>query len=291
MIIKHNMQSANTMRNLKNVDVQMGRHSEKLNSGYRINRAADNTAGLAISEEMRTQVRGLNRGSLNAQDAISYTRTLDGALQEIDNVLHRCRELCIQAANDTNNDDDRKTIQNELNQLTDEIDTMARNAEFNTRKLFDVKNADSATKIDPETLTNKATLSEDEVLWMQVGANTDDGVVVSKFCLSANDLGLADIDVATSAKATKAIDYYANALNIVSDIRSYYGAMENRFGHSEATADNTSENLQTSESKMRDTNYASTMVAYSASNILHQAGQAMLAQNNESTRGVLTLLQ
>ncbi len=273
----------------------MGRHSEKLNSGYKINRAADNTAGLAISEEMRTQVRGLNRGSLNAQDAISYTRTVDGALQEIDNVLHRCRELCIQAANDTNNDDDRKTIQNEIDQLTDELDTMARNAEFNTRKLFDIKNAevadDKSNLINPEDLTDKATISEDEVLWMQVGANTDDGVVISKFCLSANDLGLADIDVATSAKATKAIDYYANALNIVSDIRSYYGAMENRFGHSESTADNTSENLQTSESKMRDTNYATTMVAYSASNILHQAGQAMLAQNNESTRGVLTLLQ
>ena len=280
MIIQHNMTSANTNRQLGITTGNLAKSSEKLSSGYRINRAGDDAAGLSISEKMRGQIRGLDQGSANAQDGISLIQTAEGALNEVHSIVQRMRELTVQASNDTNVTVDRGAIAKEIKQLAEEITRIGDETEFNTQKL----------------------LSSDKTYNFQVGANNGQNSVkvqmhdVDATALLIQDLG-DNIETASKTPATASttisgyIDVVNNALETVSEWRSDLGAVQNRLEHTIANADNTSENLQASESRIRDVNMAKEMVKYSKDNILQQAAQSMLAQANQSTQGVLSLLR
>lgn len=273
MIVQHNMSAANTNRQLGITGTNLQKSSEKLSSGYRINRAGDDAAGLSISEKMRGQIRGLERASTNAQDGISLIQTAEGALNEIHSIIQRMRELTVQAANDTNVSADRNAIGAELSQLKSEITRIGNETEFNTIKLL-------SGKFKSKNL--------------QIGANTSQRIQFSISKMTACGLGIgaagtAEID--TYAKATKYLSTIDKALSKVSIQRSYLGAIQNRLEHTIANADNTAENLQSAESRIRDVDMASEMVKYSKENILQQAAQSMLAQANQSTQGVLSILQ
>ena len=273
MIVQHNMAAANTNRQLGITGGQVAKSTEKLSSGYRINRAADDAAGLTISEKMRGQIRGLNRASTNAQDGISLIQTAEGALSETQSILQRMRELTVQASNDVNVTADRTAIQKELKALTCEITRIGNQTEFNTKKLL---NGDL-----------------DEVK-LQVGANNDQSIRFSiRDMKDTTVLAVNDVQnkVANYADATAQISILDLAIKEVSTERSKLGALQNRLEHTITNADNTAENLQAAESRIRDVDMAKEMVQYSKGNILQQAAQSMLAQANQSTQGVLSLLQ
>lgn len=277
MIVQHNMSAMNTNRQLGITTTNLSKSTEKLSSGYRINRAADDAAGLSISEKMRGQIRGLNQASSNAQDGQSLIQTAEGALGEIHSVLQRMRELTVQASNDTNVTADRQAIAQELTALTSEIDRIATQTEYNTMKLLS------------GGFTKKG---------LQVGANAKQTISFSISAMSASGLGVAADKVAqivsvsnTNNAITGVISVVNTALVHVSKQRSALGALQNRLDHTIANDDNESENLQSAESKIRDVNMAKEMVSYSSLSILQQAGQSMLAQANQSTQGVLSLLQ
>ncbi len=272
MIIQHNMTAANTNRQLGITVGNLSKSSEKLSSGYRINRAGDDAAGLSISEKMRGQIRGLEQASTNAQDGISLIQTAEGALNETHSILQRMRELTVQAANDTNVTKDREYIAEELDALQEEITRIGNQTEFNTMKLLD------------GTLTGKN---------LQVGANTSQNIGFEIGDMRATALAVNDAadKVSTYADATAYITTIDNAINSVSQQRSDLGALQNRLEHTIANADNTAENLQAAESRIRDVDMAEEMVTYSKDSILQQAAQSMLAQANQSNQGVLSLLQ
>ena len=272
MIIQHNMAAANTNRQLGITNNNLSKSTEKLSSGYKINRAADNAAGLTISEKMRGQIRGLNQASVNAEDGISLVQTAEGALAETESILQRMRELTVQAANDTNVDEDRKAIAEELTALEAEITRIGEQSEFNTMKLLD------------GSFTNKN---------LQVGANEDQSIKIeiSSMTAAALSVNVIHSNVGTYSKATAAITTVNDAITKVSEQRSKLGAIQNRLDHTIANADNTSENLQTAESRIRDVDMAEEMVKYSKDSILQQAGQSMLAQANQATQGILTLIR
>jgi flagellin len=270
------MAAANTNRQLGITNGHLGKSTEKLSSGYRINRAGDDAAGLSISEKMRGQIRGLEQASTNAQDGISLIQTAEGALNETHSILQRMRELSVQAANDTNVSVDRDSIEAELSQLTEEIDRIADQTEFNTKTLMTGSYSATGMKF-------------------QIGANSGQSIElkIGNMRASALATGLATIasKVDSYTNATAAITTINNAITKVSEQRSALGAVQNRLEHTIANADNTSENLQAAESRIRDVDMAKEMVSYSKSNILQQAAQSMLAQANQSTQGVLSLLQ
>lgn len=286
MIIQHNMASANTNRQLGITTGQLSKSTEKLSSGYRINRAGDDAAGLSISEKMRGQIRGLQQASTNAQDGISLIQTAEGALNETHSILQRMRELAVQASNATNVTADRQAIAKEVRALTCEISRIGNQTEFNTMKLLSGK------------LTGK---------YLQVGANGEQKIKLSILDMRPRQLGVNSKNAAglTDANVAKIIsrgssDYAAisatisiinRAITDVSSQRSKLGALQNRLEHTIANADNTAENLQAAESRIRDVDMAKEMVTYSKNNILQQAAQSMLAQANQSTQGVLSLLQ
>lgn len=272
MIIQHNMTAANTNRQLGITNTNLGKSTEKLSSGYKINRAGDNAAGLTISEKMRGQVRGLEQASLNAQDGISLIQTAEGALNETHSILQRMRELTVQAANDTNVVADRDAIASELTALTAEVDRISTDTEFNTMSLLDGSFADMS---------------------LQVGANGAQRISFSISSMAADDLGVdtAAAAVVDHATATGNISVIQSALNRVSAARSSLGALQNRLEHTIANTDNTAENLQAAESRIRDVDMAKEMVKYSKDNILQQAAQSMLAQANQAPQGVLSLLR
>ncbi len=276
MIIQHNMASANTNRQLGITTGQLSKSTEKLSSGYRINRAGDDAAGLSISEKMRGQIRGLEQASTNAQDGISLIQTAEGALNETHSILQRMRELAVQASNDTNVTADRDAIQKELKALTSEITRIGSQTEFNTMKLLNGKF--SGTSLN-----------------LQVGANKDQNITFNIGNMRASALNLTQTTigsaVSTYTNATAFISTVNAAITKVSEQRSKLGAIQNRLEHTIANADNTAENLQAAESRIRDVNMATEMVTYSKNNILQQAAQSMLAQANQSTQGVLSLLQ
>lgn len=277
MIVQHNMTALNANRQLNITNGSLAKKTEKLSSGYRVNRAADDAAGLSISEKMRAQIRGLDQASSNAQDGISLIQTAEGALNEIHSVLQRMRELTVQAANDTNVTADRRAIAKEIRALTSEIDRIATQTEFNTMKLLSGK------------FSGKV---------LQVGANGSQTISLKISAMTAGKLGVSAKVIAgaisrSGAKGkdiTKLISVVNKAISKVSLQRSALGALQNRLEHTIANADNMSENLQSAESKIRDANMADEMVAYSSFSILQQAGQSMLAQANQSTQGVLSLL-
>ena len=276
MIVQHNMTALNANRQLGITNTNLAKSTEKLSSGYRVNRAADDAAGLSISEKMRGQIRGLNQASTNAQDGSSLIQAAEGALSEIHSVLQRMRELTVQASNDTYVTADRAAIALEVRALTSEIDRIANQTEFNTMKLLS------------GTFKNKV---------LQVGANAKQIISFSISSMGSSNLGVintnvaAAISVATTGNTiTSIISLVNSALTKVSLQRSTLGAIQNRLEHTIANADNTSENLQSAESRIRDLDMAKEMVSYSKSSILQQAGQSMLAQANQSTQGVLSLL-
>ena len=275
MVVQHNLQAANTNRQLGITTSAQAKSTEKLSSGYKINRAADDAAGLSISEKMRSQIRGLNKASSNAQDGVSLVQTAEGALNETHSILQRMNELATQAANGTNTSVDRSAIRAELDQLTSEINRIQSTTQFNTMNLLDgtFSGANNQMKL-------------------QVGALSGQSIDFSIANMCATKIGLkTTLSVSTFTKAGSYMKSVQDAIEVVSKQRSAMGAIQNRLEHTIANLDTTSENTQSAESRIRDTDMASEMVTYSKNNILAQAGQSMLAQANQSTQGVLSLLQ
>lgn len=381
MIINHNISALNTHRQMGINNNAGSKAMEKLSSGLRINRAGDDAAGLAISEKMRGQVRGLNQASRNAQDGISLIQTAEGALQETHSILQRMRELAVQSSNDTNTESDRKELQKEIDQLTNEIDRIANTTEFNTQKLLngekeglraatdgtlnlqnntsaavtasaaDVADlnktgtiiitrkaensddlADDFTIGDPNglsvslsadgtaltgfgseiTLANLANMQVGDSITIsvkaadagnadaskslnfQIGANSGQNILVGISDMRSNALGLRDgndaLDITSAENATAAITTINNAIESVSAQRSDLGAFQNRLEHTISNLDNSAENLQAAESRIRDVDMAKEVMEMTRANILGQASQAMLAQANQKPQSVLQLL-
>ena len=270
MVVQHNLTAMNTNRQLGITTGQQAKSTEKLSSGYRINRAGDDAAGLSISEKMRSQIRGLDKASSNAQDGISAIQVAEGALHETHSILQRMNELATQAANDTNTADDRSAIASEITALTAEIDRIQSTTQFNTMNLLD------------GTFTSKN---------LQVGALSGQTIEISIKKMDAATLGVNGLDVTTNSHAGSAMSKVQSAIKQVSSQRSSLGALQNRLEHTIANLDTTSENTSAAESRIRDVDMAKEMVTYSKNNILAQAGQSMLAQANQSNQGVLSLLQ
>ena len=275
MVVQHNLTAANTNRQLGITTNGLQKSTEKLSSGYKINRAADDAAGLSISEKMRNQIRGLNKASDNAQDGISLVQTAEGALNEVHSMLQRMSELAVQAANGTNATTDRTALNDEVQQLKTEIQRVGSTTQFNKMNILD--GGFSAG-------TKKA---------LQVGANANQTISIAistlKSVVGSSLIGALKISTATNAQS--AITTVQSSIEKLSTLRSKLGAVQNRLEHTVANLDNISENTQSAESRIRDTDMAEEMVQYSKNNILQQAGQSMLAQANQANQGVLSLLQ
>ena len=395
MVVQHNLTAMNANRQLGVTSGAQAKSAEKLSSGYKINRAGDDAAGLKISEKMRSQIRGLNKASDNAQDGISLIQTAEGALNESHSILQRMNELAVQGANDTNQSIDRDAINQELDALTEELNRISETTQFNKQNLLDGNFKDKNLQVganakqkiaisidcmnadalglgketvkqggntpkkvvyngmsftydkDKDVATNKAEAISafQESIEQKIGSKSnfiaqyDDttGSIYYKATIDGKEKRFADASTARTSyladqkaivskainddfqkyvKTSKAsataggngeirnkarvddyeaanntITYVQNAINTVSTQRSALGALQNRLEHTVANLDNVSENTQSAESRIRDTDMASEMVQYSKNNILAQAGQSMLAQANQSTQGVLSLLQ
>ena len=275
MVVQHNLTAANTNRQLGITTNGLQKSTEKLSSGYKINRAADDAAGLSISEKMRNQIRGLNKASDNAQDGISLVQTAEGALNEVHSMLQRMSELAVQASNGTNASQDRTALDNEVQQLKTEIERVGTTTQFNK---MDILTGDFSSN-------NEKTL--------QVGANRDQVITIAISALTSTVGSALDaaVKVGTASVAQSSITIIQNSITNLSALRSKLGALQNRLEHTVANLDNISENTQSAESRIRDTDMAEEMVQYSKNNILQQAGQSMLAQANQANQGVLSLLQ
>ncbi len=269
MVVQHNMTAANANRMLGVTTGAQAKATEKLSSGYKINRAADDAAGLTISEKMRSQIRGLTQASSNAQDGISAVQTAEGALNEVEDMLQRMNELAVKAKNDTNMTADRDAIKAEISALTTEIGRVQSATQFNNQNLL------------TGSFSNKS---------LQVGANSSNTITISISNMDATSIGVGSLSVSNATKAGSAIDSIKSAIASVSKQRSELGAIQNRLEHTIKNLDNVVENTTAAESQIRDTDMASQMVEYSKNNILAQAGQSMLAQANQSNQGVLSLL-
>jgi flagellin len=363
MVVQHNLTAMNSNRQLGVTTSGQAKSSEKLSSGYRINRAGDDAAGLKISEKMRSQIRGLNKASTNAQDGVSLIQTAEGALNEAHSILQRMNELAVQGANDTNQDIDRDAINEELDALTSELDRISQTTQFNKQNLLDGTFTEKRLQVGANTNQNitisinamnaaaiglsrtivsgiqgKLTVAgnEEKVAATSGAARTCAGCIAAKNVVltstgaqnagqlyitgAENSFAVGDsadlrasyaqmvsktatiefqnskesftgANVDNYEKANATISVVQKAINNVSSQRSALGALQNRLEHTIANLDNVSENTQSAESRIRDTDMASEMVEYSKNNILAQAGQAMLAQANQSTQGVLSLLQ
>jgi flagellin len=270
MRIQHNISALNTHRQLAFNNTQAAKNLEKLSSGFRINRAGDDAAGLAISEKMRGQIRGLEMASKNAQDSISLIQTAEGALTETHAILQRMRELAVQASNDTNVTADRQAIQSEIDALVSEINRIAANTEFNTQKLLD------------GTFSSKV---------FQIGANSGQSITLTIATMNASALGINALAVTNAASANNAITLINTAIETVSSERSKLGAVQNRLEHTINNLGATAENLTAAESRIRDVDMAKEMMEFTKNNILMQAAQSMLAQSNQLPQGVLQLLR
>ncbi len=273
MVVQHNLRAVNSNRMLGLTSASQSKSTEKLSSGYKINRAADDAAGLAISEKMRRQVRGLTQASANAQDGVSCVQTAEGALNEVHDMLQRMNELAVKAANGTNQSEDRTYIQKEVTNLISEIDRVANTTTFNERNLL---NGSFATGVA-----------------LQVGAESASGnqITLKISSMSSASIGLSSVSVGSVGSAKSAIGSIKNAINSLNNQRAELGAVQNRLEHTINNLDNVVENTTAAESRVRDTDMASEMVKYANNNILAQAGQAMLAQSNQANQGVLSLLQ
>ena len=274
MRINANIMAINSHRQLGSLNSQQAKSTEKLSSGYRVNRAADDAAGLAISEKMRAQIRGMNQASRNAQDGISVVQTAEGAMDEIHAMLQRMKELSVQAANDSNQDTDRALIEKEVTQLITEINAIADKTQFNKMKLID------------GTYQNKD---------FQVGANNtvSERITITIASAKAKGLGASSdkVTVLTKSKAQASISHVETAIIKLAENRATLGAVQNRLEHTIRNLDNSAENLTASESRIRHTDMAKEMMEFTRVNILTQAAQSMLAQANQLPQGVLQLLR
>lgn len=296
MIINHNISAMNTHRQLGANTTNTNKAIEKLSSGLRINRAGDDAAGLAISEKMRGQIRGLDMATKNSQDGISLIQTAEGALNETHSILQRMRELAVQSSNDTNTDKDRENLQNEVDELAKEITRISNTTEFNTKKLLD-GSASAGGHASSADLT------------FHIGANEGQNISLTIKAMDAGTLGVAGAGASTAATATAgastvdgisissqasadaAITTINDAIETVSAERSKLGAYQNRLEHTINNLGTTSENLSAAESRIRDVDMAKEMMNQTKNNILAQASQAMLAQANQQPQAVLQLLR
>ena len=271
MVVQHNLTAMNSNRMLGITSSAQAKSTEKLSSGYRVNRAADDAAGLAISEKMRRQIKGLTQASSNAQDGISCVQTAEGALAEVHDMLQRMNTLAIQASNDTMTSADRGYLDSEVQALVSEIDRVASTTTFNEQNLLD------------GTFTGKN---------LQVGAEKGQFIAISIKQMKASSIGINSVSVSgtQNTNAQKAITMIKAALASVSKQRSDLGAIQNRLEHTIKNLDNVVENTTAAESQIRDTDMATEMVTYSNNQILAQAGTSMLAQANQSNQSVLSIL-
>jgi len=283
MIINHNMSAMYANRQLGVTSSEVGKNIEKLSSGQRINRAGDDASGLAVSEKLRGQIRGLNQAEKNIQNGVSFIQTTEGYLQETQDILHRMRELAVQSSNGIYTQEDRMQIQVEVSQLVDEINRIASHAQFNGMNILTGSFARNST-------VNKT-------MQFQVGANMDQNETVFIGTMTATALGLTaaqgtegSISISAPEKANMAIGTLDSALKVVSKQRADLGAYQNRFEMASKGVAIASENLQAAESRIRDTDMASEMVQYTKNQILSQAGNAMLAQANTRTQSVMQIL-
>jgi flagellin len=283
MIINHNMSAYFADRQLGVTQESLTKNMEKLSSGMRINRAGDDASGLAVSEKMRSQIRGLQQAERNIQNGVSFIQATEGYLQETQDILHRIRELSVQSANGIYSDEDRMQIQVEVSQLVDEVNRIASHAQFNGMNMLT-----GAFAVDSQS---------GRTMQLQIGANMDQNARVYVGNMSAGALGLHDsqsaegkLSIADPAEANLAIGTVDAALKMVSKQRADLGAYQNRFETAAQGVAIAAENLQAAESRIRDTNMANKMVDYTRDTILNQTGTAMLAQANIRSQAVLSLL-
>jgi flagellin len=290
MVINHNMSAINSHRMIKFKGWELDRNIEKLSSGMRINRAGDDASGLAVSEKMRAQIRGLRQAERNTEDGISFIQTAEGYLSESHAILQRIRELAVQAANGIYSSEDRMQIQVEVSQLIDEIDRIASHAQFNEMNIL-------TGRFARETGDNRITAS----MWFHIGANMDQRERVYIGTMNSQGLGLKNpvgnpesasfISISTISKANATIGTVDQALKIISKQRADLGAYQNRLEFAAKGLMAGYENLQAAESRIRDTDMAEEMSDFVKNQILSQAGTAMLAQANAKPQSVLQLLR
>lgn len=275
MIIQHNIAAINSFRNLGINQSALNKNLEKLSSGYKINRAGDDAAGLAISESMRSQINGLNQATQNAEDSIGLIKTAEGALTEVHSMLQRMSTLATQAANGTYNSVARSNIQSEITELNAEIDRIAKNTDFNGIK----------------------PISAQGMMTFQIGPSSAETIKVTLQGMASKDIGVDKINVSNAnnsagiKEANKAIDTIRAAIDKVSQFRAKLGAAQNRLEHTVNNLRVTSENLTAAESRIRDTDMADEITAFTKNNILLQSSQSMLAQSNAAPQGILNLLR
>jgi len=286
MIINHNMSAMFAQRTLGQTNVYTQKNIEKLSSGLRINRAGDDASGLAVSEKMRSQIRGLNRASANAQDGISFIQVTEAFLQETTDVMQRIRELSVQSSNGIYSAEDRMYIQVEVSQLVAEVDRIASHAQFNGMNML-------TGRFARETGENTVTAS----MWFHIGANMDQRVRAYVGTMTAKALGVRDIGdesiltIDTPETANRAIGTIDEAIKKINKQRADLGAYQNRLEMSVVGINVAAENLQASESRIRDVDMAKEMVEFTRNQILTQSGTAMLAQANQQTQSVMSLLR
>ena len=286
MIINHNMSAMFAQRTLGQTNVYTQKNIEKLSSGLRINRAGDDASGLAVSEKMRSQIRGLNRASANAQDGISFIQVAEAFLQETTDVMQRIRELSVQSSNGIYSAEDRLYIQVEVSQLVAEVDRIASHAQFNGMNML-------TGRFARETGENPVTAS----MWFHIGANMDQRIRAYVGTMTAKALGVRDIGdesiltIDTPETANRAIGTIDEAIKKINKQRADLGAYQNRLEMSVVGINVAAENLQASESRIRDVDMAKEMVEFTRNQILTQSGTAMLAQANQQTQSVMSLLR
>ena len=272
--IYNNVEAQNARRVLENTNAQVGKAMERLASGLRINRAADDAAGLAVSEVMRSQIRGMGVAQRNAQDGVSMVQVADGALGNVGDMLQRLRDLAVQASNGTLTDAQRANLDAEVQQILTEVNKTGTDTEFNGIKILAGSVATAASAVT-----------------LQVGANSNQSIAFTIGTVSAGDLGISGIAVSTAASATAAIASLDAAISAVSTRRASLGAIQNRLEHTINRLGMTSENLQAAESRIRDADMAAEMISFTKNQILQQSGTAMLAQANLAPQSVLSLLR
>jgi flagellin len=272
--VYNNVEAMNAHRLLSNTNTQLSKSMERLSSGLRINRAADDAAGLAVSEGMRSQIRGMNVASRNAQDGVSMVQVADGALGNVGDMLQRVRDLAVQASNGTLTDAQRANLDTEVQQIMTEIGKTGTDTEFNGIKILAGSVATAGTAVT-----------------LQVGANASQSIAFTIGTVSTSDLGISGLAVSSAASATAAIASLDAAISTVTTSRANLGAIQNRLEHTINNLGTTSENLTASESQIRDVDMAKEMMEYTKNSILSQAATAMLAQANQAPQQVLQLLK
>ena len=287
MRIQHNITALNAHRNLSNNNSSVGKNLEKLSSGYKINRAGDDAAGLAISEKMRAQITGLATAEKNANDGVSLVQTAEGALTEVHSMLNRMVELATQSANGTYSSTNRTEMQKEIQNLNSEIDRISKTSNFNGTKLFDgtteaiVLHVGESDSTDNQLKVTLAQMDKSSIKGIGLDGQADDDTEVI----------LSDIDIQEADTAREAISTINKAIDNISSMRSSFGALQNRLEHTINNLNVQNENITAAESRIRDVDMAKEMMAYTKNNILVQASQAMLAQANQVPQGVLQLMQ